>query len=85
MVGRRSALLLGGRRLVDDPGAARHRVDLAVGLLNHRDLHDSLLNERNRLPDVVDDDVHQPGAKRAVLLRVVRFLVRHLSLLSVVC
>jgi hypothetical protein len=66
-------LALGDGRFVEDPGALRHRLDLAVRLLDDRDFH-----ERNLpLAKVVDDDVHEPGTQGAVLLRVVRLLAFH--------
>src|SRR5918993_1560603 len=71
-------LVLGSRRnVVEHPGAARHRLDLAVALVDDRDFHDGML----RLAKVVDDDVHEPGTQGAVLLGVVRLLVLHRSLL----
>src|SRR5687768_12937572 len=71
-------LVLGDRRdVVQHPGAACHRLDLAVALVDDRDLHDWML----RLAQVVDDDVHEPGTQGAVLLGVVRLLVLHRSLL----
>jgi hypothetical protein len=38
-----NGLVLREWRRVEEPGADRHRVDLAVALLDNRDFHDSLL------------------------------------------
>jgi hypothetical protein len=70
-------LVLGRGRLIEDPRALRHGLDLAVRLLDNRDFHDCNL----QLAQVVDDHVHQPRTQRAVLLRVVRLLAFHRSLL----
>jgi hypothetical protein len=70
-------LALRNRRLVIDPRALRHRLDLAVRFLDDRDFHDAKL----RLAQVVDDDVHEPGTQGAVLLGVVRLFALHCSLL----
>ena len=70
-------LALRNRRLVVDPRALRHGLDLAVRLLDDRDFHDAKL----QLAKVVDDDVHEPGTQGAVLLGVVRLFALHCSLL----
>src|SRR3954464_11967858 len=71
-------VLVHDRRLVDQPGAHRHRLDLAARLLDDRDFHDRCL----QLTKVVDDDVYEPGAEGAVLAGVLGLLtLRHLLLL----
>src|SRR5262249_29644395 len=66
----------GTRTRVEDPGAAPVGHGLHARLFADSDSHDGLL----LLAKVIDDDVHEPRAERAILLLVLRFLVlRHLS------
>ncbi len=64
-------LRLAGGRFVENPGTERHRLDLAVRLLDDRDFHDVRL----QLAKVVDDDVHEPRTQGAVLVGVLRLLL----------